>query len=179
MTRDEALAILDLKREEAIARILVLAEKAEKDARLVDPVSPPPPSGMTPVYLKSPHKKRKKPPGRRKGHSGTARQRPTRIEPYQEHTLDHCPNCQPPLAKSVDTCQRSIEDLPPVQLTVTEHTLHRDGCPQCKKSVFPPMTEALVSFKSGVMSWFDKRPSLLPRLELPHANQGKTNGKPI
>ena len=71
-------AILNLQREEAIATILALAEKAEKYDRLLGQVSPTTPSGMTPVYLKPSHKKRKKPPGRGKGHPGAARQRPSR-----------------------------------------------------------------------------------------------------
>lgn len=150
MTRDEAVAILDLKREEAIAKILALAEKAEKYDRLVGQVGPTTPSGMTPVYLKPPHKKRKKPPGRGKGHPGVARQRPTRIDQYEEHTLDHCPDCQTPLGASVDTYQRYIEDLPPVQPTVTEHTIHRYWCPQCKKIVSPSVTEALPNAMIGL-----------------------------
>ena len=150
MTRDEAIAILNLQRDEAIARILALAEKADKYDRLLGQVSPTTPSGMTPVYLKPPHKKRKKPPGRGKGHPGTARQRPQRIDQYQEHTLDHCPECQTSLGKSLGTYQRYIEDLPPVQPTVTEHTLHRYWCPQCKKIVSPTVTDALPNAMIGL-----------------------------
>lgn len=150
MTRDEAIAILNLKREEAIGRILALAEKAEKYDRLVGQVSPTTPSGMTPVYLKPPHKRRKKPPGRRKGHQGGARPRPTRIDQYEEHTLDHCPECQTPLGESVDTYRRYVEDLPPVQPTVTEHTIHRYWCPRCKKIVSPSVTEALPNAMIGL-----------------------------
>jgi hypothetical protein len=51
MTRDEALAILNVKREEAVVIILALAEKAGKYDRLLGQVSPTTPSGMTPVYL--------------------------------------------------------------------------------------------------------------------------------
>jgi len=150
MTRDEAIAILDLKREEAIAKILALAEKAEKYDRLLGQVGPTTPSGMTPVYLKPSHKKRRRPPGRRKGHPGVARQKPTRIDQYEEHTLDHCPECQTPLGESVDTYQRYIEDLPPVQPTVTEHTIHRYWCPRCKKIVSPSVTEALPNAMIGL-----------------------------
>jgi len=150
MTRDEAIAILDLQREEAIITILALAEKAEKYDRLLGQVSPSTPSGMTPIYLKPSHKKRKKPPGRGKGHPGAARQRPHRIDQYQEHTLDRCPECQTPLGKSLDTYQRYIEDLPPVQSTVTEHTLHRYWCPQCKKIISPTVTDALPNAMIGL-----------------------------
>jgi transposase len=150
MTRDEAIAILDLKQEEAIVSILALAEKAEKYDRLLGQVSPTTPSGMTPVYLKPSHKKRRKPPGRNKGHPGAARQRPPRIDQYQEHTLDRCPDCQTSLGNSVDTYPRYIEDLPPVEPTVTEHTIYRYWCPQCRKIVSPTVTDALPNAMIGL-----------------------------
>jgi transposase len=150
MTRDEALAILSLEREEAVAIILTLAEKAEKYDRLSSQLPPTTPSGMTPVYLKPSHCKRRKPPGRAKGHPGSGRQRPARIDDYQEHTLDRCPDCQTPLGKSVGTYQRYIEDLPPVQPTVTEHTIHRYWCPQCKKIVSAIVTDALPNAMIGL-----------------------------
>jgi len=150
MTRDEAIAILELEREAAITTLLALAEKAEKYDGLVGQVSPTTPSGMTPVYLKPSHPKRKKPPGRGKGHPGTARQRPSRIDQYQEHTLERCPHCQNALGKSLGTYPRYIEDLPPVQPTVTEHTIHRYWCPQCKRIVSPAITEALPNAMIGL-----------------------------
>jgi len=150
MTRDEALAILDLDRELAVARILALAEKAEKYDCLMGPGSPTTPSGMTPPYLKPPHKKRNKPPGRGEGHPGAARQRPTHIDHYEEHTLDCCPACQAPLPKPVDAYRRYIEDLPPVQPVVTEHTIHRYWCPQCKKIVAPVVPEAQPNANIGL-----------------------------
>ena len=119
MTRDEALAILDLERDQAVAAILALAEKAQKYDRLCGQVSPTTPSGMTPPFLKPTHRKRKKPPGQKNGHPGTARPRPARIDQYREHTLDHCPDCQTPLKEPVDAYRRYIEDLPPVQPVVT------------------------------------------------------------
>jgi hypothetical protein len=77
-------------------------------------------------YGKGPtHKKRNKLPGRGEGHPEVARQRPTRIDPYQEHTLNRCSDCQTPPKGSVDTYQRYIEDLPPVQPVVTDRTVHR------------------------------------------------------
>ena len=48
MTRDEAIAILEMDREDAIQAILILAEKAENYDRLCDKPSPTTPSGMTP-----------------------------------------------------------------------------------------------------------------------------------
>jgi hypothetical protein len=80
MTRDEAIAIVDLKREEAIVTILALAEKAERYDRLSGQVSPTTPSGMTPVYLKPSHKKRKTPlrQGQRTSGSGPSTAIPNR-----------------------------------------------------------------------------------------------------
>jgi len=52
MTRDEAIAILEMVREDAIQIILTLAEKAQKYDHLCDKTNPTTPSGMMPVYLK-------------------------------------------------------------------------------------------------------------------------------
>lgn len=143
MTRDEALAILALQQEEAVARILALAEKAEKYDRLMAQGGPTTPSGMTPVYLKPSCQKRRKPPGRKKGHPGAARPRPSHIDQYQEHTLERCPDCQTPLGEPLDGYKRYTEDLPPVQPTVTEHTVYRYWCSRCKRIVSAPVTDAL------------------------------------
>jgi hypothetical protein len=53
MSRDEAIAILQLPKAEAVDAILALADKAEKYDRLYGELSPTIPSGMTPTYLKS------------------------------------------------------------------------------------------------------------------------------
>lgn len=70
MTREEALAILDLPRAQAEAAQLALWEKAEQWERLQTPgaseqpqVTPTSPSGMTPVYLKPRAPRRRKRPG--------------------------------------------------------------------------------------------------------------------
>jgi hypothetical protein len=148
MTRDEALAILDLPREEAVAVVLALAEKAEKYDLIVrsDATTP---SGMTPVYLKQPHKRRK-PPGRAKGHPGAGRRRPVRIDRHEDHTLDRCPDCHAPLGEPVDAYRRVIEDLPPVLPLVTEHTIHRYWCPRCRKIVSSSVADALPNAMMGI-----------------------------
>ena len=73
MTRDEAIAILEMDREDAIQAILLLAEKAEKYDRTCDKPSPTTPSGSIPPYHKPTSKKRKRPCGRKKGHKGVCR----------------------------------------------------------------------------------------------------------
>lgn len=114
MTRDEARAILEMNREDAIQVILILAGKAEKYDRLCDKPSPTTPSGMTPPYLKPTRKKRKRPCGRKPGHKGVSRRRPETITAYKTHTLERCPDCQQSLQKPVRTYKRYIEDIPRV-----------------------------------------------------------------
>jgi hypothetical protein len=82
MTRDEAIAILEMPREKAVEIILALADKAEKYDQMVGEVSPTPPSGMTPVYLKPGHRRRKKRPGRKTGHQGAARKTPDKARKF-------------------------------------------------------------------------------------------------
>jgi len=83
ITRDEAAAIVDLPREQAIDAILALGGKAEKFDQLYG-VSPSCPSGMTPTYLKKPAKKRRKKTGRKLGHHGVSRTRPEKIDHYEK-----------------------------------------------------------------------------------------------
>lgn len=150
MTRDEAIAILELPREQAIEAILLLAEKAERlECGKTEP-SPTTPSGMTPVYLKSPHRKRKKKPGRPVGHPGSCRPKPVVINDRKEHPLCQCPECSTPLSESVRTYSRIVEDIPEIQPKVTEHTVLGYWCPTCKKIVTAKVTEALPNARLGL-----------------------------
>jgi transposase len=150
MTRDEAAAILDLPRQQAIDAILALAQKAEKFDLLCGPDSPTCPSGMKPTYLKEPGKKRRKKPGRKKGHPGVARKRPEKIDHYREHTLEFCPECQSHLGKPIKNHKRYTMDIPPVEVEVTEHTVHGYWCSNCKKAVYPKLTDALPNAMLGI-----------------------------
>jgi hypothetical protein len=151
MTRDEAAAILKLPPEKAIHAILELAEKAEKYDQIIGGVSPTTPSGMTPPYLKPTRGKRKKPPGRKKGHPGISRLRPEQVDHFKEHTLEGCPNCHNPLKEPVKAYTRYVEDIPPVEKPeVTEHTLYGYWCSTCKKVVFPTLTDALPNARIGL-----------------------------
>lgn len=151
MIRDEAIAILEMPRDKAIDTILTLAEKAEKYDQICGEVSPTTPSGMTPVYLKPSHSKRKKRPGRKKGHQGVSRKSPEKVDHYKEHTLERCPDCQTPVKESVKIYRRYTEDIPPIEKPdVTEHTVHGYWCSKCKKIVFPIVTDALPNAMIGL-----------------------------
>lgn len=151
MTRDEAIAILDLPRPKAMKVIMALAEKAEKYDDLTKEVSPTTPSGMTPTYLKPSSGKRKKRPGRKKGHKGASRTRPDKVDHFKEHTLEHCPECQSPLQEPLGDYQRYTEDIPPIENPeVTQHTIYRYWCPTCKKIVNPTLPDALPRANIGL-----------------------------
>lgn len=135
--------------EEAVVFALLhqaklLAESQEKGAPSSNTVSPSTPSGMRPVYTKPPGSRRKKRPGRKKGHPGVRRSRPERVDQRREHRLECCPHCQGELHRCHPTRTRYTEDIPEnIQPVVTEHVIHRDWCPRCKQHVEPVVTDAL------------------------------------
>jgi transposase len=150
MTRNEAITILEMPKEKAVDTILALAEKAEKYDQICAEVSSTAPSGMIPVYLKPNHGKRKKRPGRKRGHEGVSRKLPEKVNHYKEHTLYRCPKCNTPLKKPVKTYRRYTEDIPPIEPEVTEHIIHGYWCPKCKKIVYPKATDALPNAMIGL-----------------------------
>jgi len=143
MSRDEAAAILKLPENQAIDRIINLAEKAEKYDEISGNLSPTTPSGMKPPYLKPPGKKRKRKPGRKNGHPGASRPKPDKIDHYKDHTLCSCPECSNNLGEAVKSYHRYTEDIPPVEPEITEHTVYGYWCSTCKKIVYAKVTDAL------------------------------------
>jgi transposase len=122
--------------------------------------SPSTPSGMVPVYQKPTTKRRKKKPGAKNGHEGSRRKTPDRIDARVEHRLEVCPCCGGPVQRCKRTRRRIVEDIPKeITPVVTEHTLHRDYCPACKKHVEPVVPDAMPNATLGhhivaLSSWF-------------------------
>ncbi len=137
------------------ARLAQLGRKAHASA-----ASPSTPSGMVPIYAKPNATKRRKKPGARVGHEGVRREHPTKIDERQSHRLEHCPHCEGPLQRCDRTRTRIIEDIPEeIEPVVTEHTIHRDYCPTCKKHVEPVVPDAMPKATLGhqviaLTSWF-------------------------
>jgi transposase len=78
------------------------------------------------------------------GHPGAARPRPERIDRHETHQLPACPTCGGTLTRTGRTRTRLVEDVPEnLKPEVTQHTIHRDWCPCCKKQVEPPVPDAL------------------------------------
>ena len=118
---------------------------AELQAKLDGPakVDPSTPSGQRPIYTKPPAPKRKRKPGAKEGHPGARRPTPQRIDEHKDHRLDRCPCCGGELQRCRRKRTRTIEDIREDICTVaTEHTIHRDYCPRCKKHVEPVVPDA-------------------------------------
>ena len=116
---------------------------------------------MVPVYQKPARpKRRRKKPGARDGHAGTRRKTPAKIDAWVEHRLDVCPCCGGALQRCQRTRKRIIEDIPQeITPIVTEHTVHRDYCPSCKKHIEPVVADAMPNATLGhhviaLSSWF-------------------------
>jgi len=145
LTEEQATAIFDRGKEAVVFALLELTKRlAEAQGLRSDPsVTPSTPSSMIPTYQKPTIKPGKKKRGARKGHPGSRRQPPERIDWQAEHRADCCPDCGGRLKRCGETRTRYIEDIPDIQPEVTEHTIHRDWCPKCKKKVEPPVADAL------------------------------------
>jgi len=148
LTEEDARAIA-AQGEEAVVFALLRQEKmiAELQARLAKTSheTPSTPSGMKPLYQKPQASARgKKKPGRKAGHPGSRREPPACIDWREEHRAEVCPDCGGPLNRCQETRTRYVEDIPgDIQPEVTEHTIHRDWCPRCKKKVEPVVNSAL------------------------------------
>jgi transposase len=142
LTEEQARGIFRQGEETVVFALLSLARKlAELQPTKAAPTTP---SGMIPAYQKPPVPKRRKRPGRKAGHPGSRRPTPERIDQRQEHRLPRCPVCGGRLQRCTDTRTRYIEDIPQgIRPVVTEHVIHRDWCPHCKKRVEPVIPDAL------------------------------------
>jgi transposase len=146
LTEEQARQIFSQGEEAVIFALLALAKQLadEKAASAADShQTPSTPSGMKPPYTKPPPKGRKKTPGRKKGHSGARRKTPDHVDWEMDHQADRCPDCGGPLNRCNETRTRYTEDIPDIEPEVTEHTIHRDWCPKCKKKVEPTVSEAM------------------------------------
>lgn len=118
------------------------------------------PSGMVPVYTKPNRSTRRKKPGAKEGHPGVRRDRPVKIDERKTHRLKCCPDCGGKLRRCQRSRTRIIEDIPEsIEPVVTEHTIHRDYCPHCKKDVEPVVPDAMPKATLGhrliaLTGWF-------------------------
>jgi hypothetical protein len=145
LTAEQARAIYEQGEEAVIFALLEMARHwSQSEGRNATISSPATPSGMTPVHQKPSTKKRRKKPGRKAGHPGSRRPLPATIDVHQSHRAECCPHCAGRLTRCQQTRTRYTEDIPAdLKPVVTEHTIHRDWCPSCQKSVEPRVPDAL------------------------------------
>lgn len=152
------MALHALGPEAVVLFSLILTRRvAELQAKAPGPSTP---SAMVPLYAKPPVKRRGKKPGAKDGHPGSRREPPPRIDARAEHRLEVCPCCGGGLQRCRRTRTRVIEDIPQeTRPIVTEHTIHRDYCPHCRKHVEPVVPDAMPNATLGhhvvaLSSWF-------------------------
>jgi len=145
LNKQQAEAIYARGKEAVVFALLELTKQlAEAQGKNGPSMNPSTPSGMIPVYEKPSAKRRgQQRPGAKAGHLGSRRAPPERIDWRVEHRADCCPDCGSRLQRCAETRLRYTEDIPEVQPEMTEHTIHRDWCPNCRKKVEPPVTDAL------------------------------------
>jgi len=151
LTEAQARAIFERGEEAVIFALLEFAKRlARAEGRCAAVSSPSTPSGMVPVHCKPARKKRGKTPGQKAGHAGRRRPTPTRIDQRKDHRAKCCPDCGGSLRRCANMRIRYTEDIPQdIQPVVTEHTIHRDWCPKCRKSVEPTVPDALPGSQIG------------------------------
>jgi hypothetical protein len=147
----EELAKLDrhLVKLAFLAASVRIAELQGKLA-IAGPGHPSTPSGQKPPYIKPPAPQRRGKPGAKAGHVGTRRPMPPQIDRQEEHRLEVCPDCGGQLQRCKRKRTRTVEDiLADLRTEVTEHTIHRDYCPACRKHVEPAVPDALPNATVG------------------------------
>lgn len=89
--------------EEALVFLLLELSRYVKIPR--NPIKP---SGMIPPFQKASKQTAKKKPGGQKGHQGSSRLRPPKIDKQETHHLDSCPQCGGPFTPCNENSQRPI-----------------------------------------------------------------------
>lgn len=148
LTQEQAEVLPVLGPEAVVAFAMAVAAHAAKLAAAA--VATPP--GMVPIYEKPAVDKtrRRRKPGAKVGHKGSRRKPPVEIDQKLDHRLDECPCCGGQLQRCKRTRTRLIEEIPQdITPVVTEHTIHRDYCPNCKKHVEPKVPDAMPNATLG------------------------------
>jgi transposase len=146
LTEEQAQRIFRQGQEAVVFALLVLTKQlAQQQCKIAaqSHQTPSTPSGMKPPYQKPPGKSRKRRSGAKPGHPGRRRDVPEQVDWQVEHRADRCPDCGGRLKRCEETRTRYTEDIPEIQPEVTEHVIHRDWCPKCRKKVEPPVPDAL------------------------------------
>lgn len=152
LNEQRAREIVSMGQETAVWALLELSalarkQQAEGASNSIDPSTP---SSQIPPYKKpNGSKKKRKKPGRPKGHEGARRADPTKIDREEEHTLCHCPHCNTKVRPLKTKRTRIIEDIVQTTAEAVLHIIYGYICPNCKKRVEPKVTDAPPKSRMG------------------------------
>lgn len=90
--------------------------------------------------------------GRRKGHQGSGRKKPTRIDKIVRiEAGSHCPTCGEAFSSTEVERTRDVVDIEPIRPTVnTRYVIERGWCPKCRQYHETAVTDALPSHRLGL-----------------------------
>lgn len=93
-----------------------------------------------------------KPKGQRKGHKGSGRKKPIRIDKIVHiEAGSHCPECGSTFSSTEVERTRDVIDIEPIRPTVnTRYIIKRGWCPNCRKYHESPVSDALPNHRFGL-----------------------------
>ena len=93
-----------------------------------------------------------RPKGRRKGHEGSGRKKPTRIDKIVRIEVgSHCPKCGKAFSSTEVERTRDVVDIEPIRPTInTRYIIERGWCPHCRQYHESPVSEALPGHRFGL-----------------------------
>ncbi len=113
LTAEQAHLIYEQGADAVVFALLSWAKpRAERPVGVSATSDPSTPSGQTPPDVKPTTKARGKPKGVKRGHPGSHRPTPPRIDRREEHPLSACPTCHGPVRPCRASRTRIIEDVP-------------------------------------------------------------------
>ena len=86
----------------------------------------------------SPHR----PSGRKEGHKGAGRKKPSNIDVVEHRRLESCPDCSGELADLGVRHRHTTEDIV-LTVSTTQYQLHKHHCDACQKTHLAPLPENL------------------------------------
>ncbi len=127
--------------DELRARIAELEKTVEEQARIIEEWKRGHRSRSRPNSRKKRKSGQKKKPGRKKGHEGSRREIPNKIDKETKREKDECGDCHSALTPTGNTEEVIIENVIPARVEVERNILFEylcEGCGQVHWSELPP-----------------------------------------
>lgn len=162
ISREEIRAVYAQGEEAVIALVEALVETVEKLEERVDKLegkakknsrnSSKPPSGdgfgKKTKSLRTPSERK---PGGQPEHPGSTLAWSSEVDVVVEHPVEQCQGCGASIAQEPvqNVYARQVHDIPPIQLSVTEHRVEVKNCPHCgveNQADFPPEAQSVLQY---------------------------------